>query len=75
MERGKIYDKEKIRKALLEETGRSIMGSGTEFVSISAGTVAWQIFNIVLWIALIYLLYRFIRWMDRWIQKQINKRK
>ena len=51
------------------------MGSGTEFVSISAGTVAWQIFNIVLWIALIFLLYRFIHWMDRWIQKQINKRK
>lgn len=45
------------------------MGSAVEFVSLSAGMVAWQIFNIVLLIGSTvlagYVLFLLIRWLRK----------
>lgn len=45
------------------------MGSAVEFVSISAGVVAWQILNIALLIGSVvlvcYLLFLIIRWLRK----------
>ena len=67
--RGKSTIKKNKENKIEWKKEMGLMGSAAEFVSLSAGIVAWQILNIVLLIGGIalagYILFLIIRWLRK----------